>query len=156
MSSDQVFDDTLTTPPLVGHSASSSGRYNAPLSPPQSSSSGPEPIIRELYDDDDDEEDDFDAAFEKVQEAYRNGIQPHNNPRAPQECSVPIDGLEDANPPEWRSDQRPGVVLAPGRDRTLPADDIQRAHRQGFDGLTPDLESDAKGFVNNVRVSHFP
>lgn len=124
---------------------------------------GPDPIIRDRdheysYDEDVEEEDDFDfdTAFEKVQEAYRNGIQPHNNPRAPQERSVPINGMEDADPPEWRPDQRPEIVLAPGRDRVLPEDEVQRAHRQGLDGLTPDLATDALGFVNNVRVSHTP
>lgn len=148
-------DDTALTPPL-GQSTTSSTKHGNLRSPPELIT-GQDPTghgTTDSYgDDDEDEEDDFDKAFEKVQEAYRNGIQPHHNSRAPQERSVPIEGLEDADPPEWRPDQRPTVVLAPGRDRALPTDEVQRAHRLGFDGLTDDLATDALGFVNNVRVS---
>lgn len=139
----------------AGQGSSYSGHYNAPPSPPQSSSIRSDPIIRHPAAIDDEAEEDFDAAYERVQEAYRNGIRPCHNPRAPQERSVPINGMEDAKPPEWRTDQRPGVVLAPGRDRALPTDKMDLAHRQGFDGLTDDLEIDAQGFVNNVRVSGY-
>lgn len=133
--------------------ASSSNAYAHPLSPPQSLSTGPEPIIVN-YSNDEAEEEDFDTAFEKVQEAYRKGIRPHRNPLAPQERTVPIRGMEDAHPPEWRSDQRPGIALAPGRDRTKPTDKDDLAHSQGYDGLTDALNSDATGFVNNVKVCH--
>lgn len=143
-----------STPSIsAGQASSSSGNCNLPPSPPQSSSARSDPIIHYRPTVNvDAEEDDFDTAFEKVQAAYRNGIRPHNNPRAPQERSVPINGMEDAHPPEWRSDQRPGIALAPGRDRIPPTDKMELAHRQGFDGLTDDLEIDAQGFVNNVRV----
>jgi hypothetical protein len=106
-------------------------------------------------DDADDEEsfDDFDAAFEKVQEAYRNGIRPINRPDAPrQERSVPIFGVEDAESPEWVAEQGSKVVIAPRKDRPIPKNDAERAHRDGFEGLTPMLASDAAGFMDNVKV----
>jgi hypothetical protein len=89
----------------------------------------------------------FDADLEKVKDAYRHGIRPCNNPYAPQQYSVPVYGLEDANPPEWLENQPSTIVTAPRRDRVLPTDPIERAHRQGFDGLNPELAADAAGFV---------
>ena len=109
--------------------------------------------------DDEAESEDFDAAFEaefeKVKDAYRQGIQPWNNPYAPQEHSVPVYGLEDAEPPEWTEDQSPSMVLSTHRDRIYPEDIVGLAHRLGYDGLTEALAKDAHGFVENVKVCAF-
>jgi hypothetical protein len=96
--------------------------------------------------------DDFDEAYEKVKEAYRRGIRPSNNPNAPQERSVPIFGMEDAEPPEWIEEHGSVLAVAPRKDRLVPKDDMERAYQQGFEGLPTTLSDDSGGFVTNVRV----
>jgi hypothetical protein len=145
----------LSSPNNDDLTPASSTRLIRPMSPSRTGQRTPR--IRTLADDDDpDPSDDFDAAFdadfEKVKEAYTRGIRPCNNPLAPQEHSVPIYGLEDANPPEWHEDQPPTVVTAPRRDRALPDDPVQRGHRLGLDGMTHDISVDSAGFITNIKV----
>jgi hypothetical protein len=145
----------LSSPNNDDLTPASSTRLIRPMSPSRTGQRTPR--IRTLADDDDlDPSDDFDAAFdadfEKVKEAYTRGIRPCNNPLAPQEHSVPIYGLEDANPPEWSEDQPPTVVTAPRRDRALPDDPVQRGHRLGLDGMTHDISVDSAGFITNIKV----
>jgi hypothetical protein len=145
-------DNPLLSSPDDELTPASSTRLVRPMSP---HTGRPEPRIRTTSADEDQESDDgedFDTALEKVKQAYRNGIRPCNNPHAPQERSVPIYGLEDANPPEWLDDQLPTIVPAPRRDRVLPTDPAGRAYREGFEGLTEELAVDAEGFLDNVKV----
>lgn len=132
----------------------SSTRLYRSMSPSRTGGTGPR--IRMPADNDAESDDDFDAKFdaelEQVKAAYRRGIQPWNNPYAPQQRSVPIYGLEDADPPDWPEDRSPTIVLAPRRDRSLPNDAVGRAHRQGFDGLTDEDATNAHLFVEMVKV----
>ena len=145
-------DNPLLSSPDDELTPASSTRLVRPMSP---NTGGLEPRIRNTSADEDEASEhgeDFDTALEKVKQAYRNGIRPCNNPYAPQERSVPVHGLEDANPPEWLDDQPPMIVPAPRRDRALPTDPAGRAHREGFEGLSEELAIDADGFLENVKV----
>jgi hypothetical protein len=126
-----------------------------PISPPPNTGES-EPRIRTSADDDDldlnEQSAEFDAAFENIKRAYRNGIRPSRNPYAPQARSVPVYGLEDANPPEWLDEQPPMIVTAPRSDRALPDDPAGRAYREGLDSLSDALATDAQGFLDNVKV----
>lgn len=98
-------------------------------------------------------EEPFEVQFARVQEAYAHGIKYRIHPDAPCERSVPVKGLDDANPPEFERDASPQVVLAPAESKKVqPRDGVEKAHREGYEGLREDLEIDAQGFVNNVKV----
>lgn len=147
----------LSSPDVDEITPSSSTRLIRPMSPSRTGQT--QARVRLSTDDEadyDDSSEDFDAAFdaefEKVKDAYTRGIRPCNNAFAPQQHSVPVYGLEDATPPEWPQDDSPTIVTAPRRDRMLPRDPHELAHRLGLNGLTRDLGTDAAGFVTNVRV----
>ena len=61
---------------------------------------------------------------------------------------------DEPKPPRFHEGQRPTIVLAPpGGNRAKAKDKMDKAHQEGFEGLTAELEADALGFVENVRVS---
>jgi hypothetical protein len=134
--------------PARDNTSASSSRLAQPLTP-LLDGTGTQSQSESEYDD---LIDDFDEAYEKVKEAYRRGIRPSNNPNAPQERSVPIFGVEDAEPPEWIEEHGSVLAVAPRKDRPLPKDDMERAYQQGFEGLPTTLSDDSGGFVTNVRV----
>ena len=59
---------------------------------------------------------------------------------------------DDLRPSTFHEEQDLTVVLAPPASKIKARDKIEKSHEEGFDGLTPELEADAVGFVENVRV----
>jgi len=61
----------------------------------------------------------------------------------------------DPRPPRFKKGQEETIVLAPnGSGRPKARDLVERMHEDGYEGLTSELESDAVGFVENVKVRH--
>jgi len=68
--------------------------------------------------------------------------------------SRPIMAQDEPRQPHFHEEQRPTIVLAPnGGGKAKIRDKVERAHQEGYEGLTPEHVVDAFGFVENVRVS---
>ncbi|WVR08566.1 hypothetical protein IAU60_005621 [Kwoniella sp. DSM 27419] len=60
--------------------------------------------------------------------------------------------------PGLSSDPEPSIVLAPngqmfGAPKSYPKDRVERAHADGMAGLSNEMDSDAQGFVENVKIN---
>ncbi|WRT70662.1 uncharacterized protein IL334_007660 [Kwoniella shivajii] len=63
---------------------------------------------------------------------------------------------EQSKPPIFNRNARPSVILANGSgivggNRSVPRDRTERSYQDGLSGLTNEMESDAQGFVDNVK-----
>ena len=97
---------------------------------------------------------DFETQFARIQESYDSASTIYI-PR-----TTGLERPDDPKPPKFFPGQRPTVVLAPtaqanpagrrGRDRF---DRWERAHLDGFEGISDEHQENIRRFVENVRVS---
>ena len=81
-------------------------------------------------------------------------VQPPTHRTPPNALVRPLaDPSSDGEAPIPHEGERPTVILAPNGNGQQPRDDAERAHQDGLDGLAAELETDAAGFVGNVKVS---
>ncbi|ORX41086.1 hypothetical protein BD324DRAFT_613126 [Kockovaella imperatae] len=104
--------------------------------------------------------DDFEAQFHAIQEDYARressyraaaaaAADEESTPSASNQEAALGRGLNDVRPPKFHDGQRPTVILTSQVKRSR--DRFERDHKDGYDGLTPEVVADCDGFVNNVR-----
>ncbi len=96
----------------------------------------------------------FESQYAALQSAYEQPVAPIPQPQAYLPVVSPMKPQEEPRPPKFHGGQRPVVVLSqPASGRARPRDKLEKAHQEGFEGLTLELIADSAGFVENVRVS---
>jgi hypothetical protein len=100
------------------------------------------------------EEEEFESRFASIQDAYESAAAANDAGRY-----TSLARPDDPRPPKFFDGQRPTVILAPRASETNSsllkrgkADRYERAHMDGYEGITEEHEENIRRFVDNVRV----